>query len=156
MMDDRDKMEQLGMLMQQAKDLAKKYKQLTGKTFGITGEVAEYEAARLLGLTLLEAGHPGCDAVRPGDGGKIQIKGRVISRDDERGRRIGGIRLLHEWDKLLFVLLDEDYEPYEIYEADRKDVIAALAAPGSKARAERGALGVSKFKSISQLIWKHE
>jgi hypothetical protein len=52
------------------------------------------------------------------------------------------------------VLLDENFDAFEIHEADRAAVIAALSAPGSKARNERGALAVSKFKSIGQEVWR--
>ena len=38
-----------------AKDLAARYRKLTGKPLGITGEVAEFNAAKLLGLELAEA-----------------------------------------------------------------------------------------------------
>jgi len=55
---------------------------------------------------------------------------------------------------VLLVLLDENLDAKEIYEADRKPVIAALTAPGSKARNERGALAVSKFRSIGRRIWQ--
>jgi hypothetical protein len=54
------------------------------------------------------------------------------------------------------VLLDENFEAREIYEAERADVLKALAEPGSKARNERGALAVSKFKSIATLRWRRE
>src|SRR5438874_1729828 len=36
-------------LLQRAKLLAKEYYQLTGRPLGVTGEIAEYEAVRLLG-----------------------------------------------------------------------------------------------------------
>ena len=49
--------------------------------------------------------------------------------------------------------MDEALDATAIYEADRESVLVALAAPGSKARNERGALGVSKFKSIGKLVW---
>ena len=39
------------------------------------------------------------------------------------------------------------------YEADRLVLKQALKKPGSKARNDRGALAVSKFKSISKLVW---
>jgi hypothetical protein len=42
-------------LLAEAKKLAQEYRTLTGKPLGITGEVAEYEAARLLGVTLTPA-----------------------------------------------------------------------------------------------------
>jgi hypothetical protein len=44
--------------------------------------------------------------------------------------------------------LDEALDATAIYEADRELVIAALTAPGSRSRNERGALGVGKSKSI--------
>ena len=45
--------DQVLAILRQAKYLAQEYRQLTGKPLGITGEVAEYEAARILGLKLL-------------------------------------------------------------------------------------------------------
>jgi hypothetical protein len=51
------------------------------------------------------------------------------------------------------VVLDENLEASAIFEADRDVVIKALAAPGSKARNDRGALGLSKFRSIAKLRW---
>lgn len=53
----------------------------------------------------------------------------------------------------MLVLLDENFEARTIYEADRKAVVAALKAPGSKAHNERGALGVAKFKAIGRRVW---
>ncbi|MDX6405812.1 MAG: hypothetical protein QOH70_3267 [Blastocatellia bacterium] len=52
------------------------------------------------------------------------------------------------------VLLDYEFNATEIYEAQRENVEAALKAPGSKARNVRGALSVSKFKSIGTLRWQ--
>ena len=68
---------------------------------------------------------------------------------------MGRIRLDHEWDELMLVLLDADFEPVSIYQAMRSDVEAALMAPGSRSRNERGALGISKFKSIARLVWSN-
>ena len=51
------------------------------------------------------------------------------------------------------VLLDENFDAIAIYEADRNAVLAALSVPGSRARNERGALGVRKFKTIGKLRW---
>lgn len=44
--------ERLVELLGEAKRLAKEYRELTGRPLGITGEVAEYEAARLLEIEL--------------------------------------------------------------------------------------------------------
>ena len=42
-------------ILGEAKKLAREYRKLTGKPLGITGEVAEYEAARILGVELTDA-----------------------------------------------------------------------------------------------------
>jgi hypothetical protein len=51
------------------------------------------------------------------------------------------------------VIVDERFDAVEIYEAQRKKVLEALAAPGSKARNERGSLSVEKFKFIGKKRW---
>jgi hypothetical protein len=60
------------------KKLAGRYRVPTGKPLGITGEVAEYEAARLLELELIIARQAGYDAIRSQDGKitRYQVKGR--------------------------------------------------------------------------------
>ncbi len=143
-------------ILRDAKKLAQEYRGLTGKPLGITGEVAEYEAARILGIELTPARQEGYDAVENRDGfiRRLQIKGRCLQIDSKPGQRLGGIRTEKEWDAVILVLLDENLDATEIYEADRRAVVSALQAPGSKARNERGALAVSKFKSIGRLRWQ--
>lgn len=143
-------------LLAEAKKLAREYYALTGKPLGVTGEVAEYEAARILGIELTPARQAGYDAIEFCDGVKkrLQIKGRCLQEDCKPGQRLGSIRAEKDWDAVLMVLLDQEFEATEIYEAQRPDIIAALSAPGSKARNERGALGVNKFKSIGKLRWR--
>lgn len=142
--------EQIGNLIAKACDIAREYKRLTGKPLGITGEVAEYEAARILGLKLAAPRTPGYDA-RRGDR-CYQIKGRVIGKDSKPGQRLGSIRLDKEWDAVLLVILDDELQVKEIWEAERPDVETELAKPGSKAR-ERGALGLNAFKRIANRRW---
>ncbi|UUW70546.1 hypothetical protein [Pseudomonas oryzihabitans] len=143
-------------LLSQAKGLARRYKELTGKPLGITGEVAEYEAARLLGLELHSARQAGYDAteIRDGSPRRIQIKGRQVTSGNRRAGRMGAIDLRQEFDSVLLVLLDDDFNAYEMREASRGDVEAALARPGSKARNERGSLAIAQFKAISILRWR--
>ena len=142
-------------LLNQAKALARQYYALTGKPLGVTGEVAEYEAARILGVELAVARQAGYDATETVGGKvrKLQIKGRYLPKGCTPGQRIGSIRPAKEWDAVLMVLLDSTYSATEIWQAERTAVLAALAAPGSKARNERGALAVTKFKSIGRLRW---
>jgi hypothetical protein len=67
-------------ILRKAKVLARRYYKLTGKPLGITGEVAEYEAARLLRVQLTPARQAGYDAVerRNGNTRRLQIKGRCL------------------------------------------------------------------------------
>lgn len=55
---------------------------------------------------------------------------------------VGSIDIGKEFDAVLLVLLDHCLEAFEIYEADRPVVVAALVAPGSRARNERHAMAV--------------
>ena len=145
-------------ILREAKKLAQKYRALTGKPLGITGEVAEYEAARILGVELTPARQAGYDAIEKHNGSlrRLQIKGRCVLENCKPGQRLGSIDITKDWDSVLLVLLDEKFEAFEILEAPRAEVVAALAAPGSKARNERGALSMSKFKSIGSVRWRRE
>jgi hypothetical protein len=51
--------------------------------------------------------------------------------------------------------MDEDYEPYEIYEAERDDILEYVGK-SSSSRAKRGAMSVARFKIISRLAWTRE
>ncbi|MES1934473.1 hypothetical protein T35B1_17801 [Salinisphaera shabanensis T35B1] len=97
---------------------------------GIAGEVAEFEASELLGLELAGARQSGYDAIRA-DAGKniwVQIKGRVIPKGAKPGQRLGRMQLDKEWDTVLLVVLDQDYESKMIYKAERDAITAALTA----------------------------
>ena len=143
-------------ILREAKKLAKDYYCLTKKPLGITGEVAEYEAARILGVELTPARQDGHDAIERVDDGVrlLQIKARCLQPNCKPSQRLGSINVKKDWDAVLLVLLDADFEATEIYEADRDKVLKALSAPGSKARNERGQLGVGKFKAIAKLRWR--
>lgn len=118
--------------------------------------MAEYEAARLLGPRLTDGREAGFDAIEEHDGNvrRLQIKGRCLLSGCKPGQRMGSMGVAKEFDSVLLVLLDENFNATEIYEADRSAVLAALAAPGSKARNERGALPITKFKAIDRLRWQ--
>jgi hypothetical protein len=143
-------------ILREAKKLAQEYRVLTGKPLGITGEVAEYEAARLLGAKLTPARQAGYDAIEQAAGVSryLQIKGRCLLPGCKRSQRLGKIDITKRWNAVLMVLLDENFEALEIYEAKRAAILKALSVPGSKARNERGALAVTKFKAIGKLRWR--
>jgi len=143
-------------VLRQAKVLAQRYRALTGKPLGITGEVAEYEAARILGVRLTPARQSGHDAVEIVDGRErtLQIKGRCILPGAKKSQQTGSIDIEKAWDAVLLVLVDESFDAYIIYEAERDAVLKAILEPGSKGRNERWALSVSKFKGIGRERWK--
>ena len=145
-------LDSLNSVLEVAKLVAKRYYELTKKPLGITGEIGEYSAAKLLGLELCEARQDGYDATS-NDGRKIQIKTRRILSTTKLSQRLGSIDITKEWDSVLLVLLNEEFDPFEIYEVDRQAVEEAILEPGSKARNERGQLGIGKFKSIGTLLW---
>jgi len=139
------------------KPLAAEYYQLTGKPLGVTGEVAEYVAAKTLGLELAPPRTAGYDATRRKNGRKqhIQIKGRAYGKKAKPGQRLGTIKPGALCDIVLLVLLDNrTLEPLEMWKAPMAALRKRLAVPGSKARA-RGALGVSEFKKhcAARRVW---
>lgn len=139
-------------LIDQAKQLARQCREITGKPLGITGEVGEFTAAHLLNLQLTDARQPGYDAIAP-DGRRIQIKTRCILPSNRSSGRLGRINLDHEWDTVMLVLISNDFELISIHEAQRANIERELTKPGSKARNEKGALSISKFRSIASTIW---
>ncbi len=137
------------------KPLAAEYYRLTGKPLGVTGEIAEYVAAELLGLELAPPRTAGYDAIRRTPEGpvRVQIKGRAYGEKASRSQRLGTIKRGADCDTVLLVLLDNlTLEPREMWEAPYAAVEGRLATPGSKAR-ERGALGVPEFKKLAVRIW---
>lgn len=148
--------EELVRLLREAKALARRYYHATGKPLGVTGEVAEYEAHRLLGVALADVRQPGYDATaeRSDRTVRYQIKGRCFPARHRAGQRVGSLSLEKEWDAVLLVLLDLDFETREIWEATRVDLAPLLTAPGSKARTERGQLGVNQFTRVGRCVWR--
>lgn len=142
-------------LISEARRIAADYRRATGKTMGgVTGEVAENDAARLLHLELLKEKPGGYDAIGKGqrEGKKIQIKGRAIFDESKSGQRIGQLKVDQEWDSVVLVLMNEDFEPFEIYEAQRNIIMDAMGNKSSN-RSKRGAMSIAKFKNIAELVW---
>jgi hypothetical protein len=137
-------------LLSEIKALAVRYYDATGRPLGVTGEIAEYEATRILHLELAAVRQHGWDATRQSAVGveRLQIKGRRLP-----ATRVPSLNLEREWDTALLVLLDEGFNAVAIHEAPRAAVEEALVAPGSRARNERGQLSVGKFKAIGSQVW---
>ena len=147
---------ELESLVAEAKHLATRYYAITGKPLGVTGEVAEMEAARLLNLELAPARTAGYDAIdrRSGKARRIQIKGRAVDPARRYSGRCPSIKCGDLFDAVLLVLMDRaTLEPLEIWESDETRVAAKLSEPGSRSRNERNSMGLSQFRSIARLVW---
>jgi hypothetical protein len=145
-------LEQIGEVIAKAREVAFAYYRLTGKPLGITGEVGEYEAARLLDLTLAAAREAGYDAIDRRNR-KLQIKARAIPTGKKlTGLALGKIDVGKPWDAVIMILMDDEFRPTAIYEASRKAMVDALGETDSKSR-KRGVLRGTKFKSISEKVW---
>jgi len=146
-------------LISEARRLAAEFRRTTGKPLpGVSGEIAEHDAARLLDLELCKERPGGYDAIGRGkrEGYRVQIKGRVIFDEEKSGQRIGQLKLDKDWDCVVLVIMDENYEAVEIYEASREEVENALDEAASSNRKKRGAMTVARFKIISRLVWARE
>jgi hypothetical protein len=144
-------------LIAQARVLAAEYRRTMGKPLpGISNEIAEYDAVKLLQLKPKPEGEGGYDAVDPARGDRrIQIKSRTIFDESKSGQRLGQLKLDKDWDSVVLVLMDENYEPYEIYEAEREEIFEYLDK-SSSGRTKRGAMSVARFKIIGRLAWTRE
>ncbi|MGE0485878.1 MAG: hypothetical protein AB7Q81_17155 [Gammaproteobacteria bacterium] len=144
-------------LMAEARRLAAEYRRATGKTLAISGEIAVSDAINLLGLEPAPADADGYDVLRPAtscnEPRRLQVKARVVFDDSRRPHRLGQLKVDKEWDGVLLVLMDENYEAMEMYETDRAAVVDALeeATPN-----RRGTLSVARFRNIARLVWTRE
>jgi len=139
-------------LIGEARRIAAEYRRTTGKSLGISSEISKHDGCYLLGLEPVNEQVGGYDA-EDAEGNKIQIKGRVIFDESKSGQRLGQLKLEQDWDAVLLVLMDENFDTYEIYQAWRKDIIDALEEGN---RNKRGAMSVARFKNIAALVWTRE
>lgn len=142
-------------LMHETRQLAAKYRQATGSTLAVTGEIARFDVAKTLELNLIDDLTLGYDAIGTGDreGRRILIKGRVIFEDSKSSPRIGQIKTDGRWDNVVLVLFDDDYLPVEMYEATEEDIKEATESKSGATNKKRGVMSVAQFKKIGQLVW---
>ena len=146
-------------LMAQTRKLAADFRQMTGQPLPVTAEIANFDAARLLDLEIIQPPPGGYDAVglsSDREGLRYQIKGRAIFDEKKGGARLGQLKLEQPWDAVLLVLLDEQYEPFEIYDASREVIEESMAEAGESNRSKRGAMSVARFRRIARLAWCRE
>lgn len=145
-------------LISEARRIAAEYRRTTGKPLGISAEIARHDACTYLELEPHEdaIGYDamGLNGVR--EGLRFQIKGRAIFDEKKGGQRLGQIKVDQNWDKILLVLMDEDFETTEIYEASREDMLDDIEEVGASNRTKRGAMSVARFKRLARLVWSND
>lgn len=145
-------------LISEARRIAADYRRATGKPLGISAEIACHDACTYLGLEPHDdaIGYDAIGLNGEREGKHFQIKGRAIFDEKKGGQRLGQIKVEQDWDKILLVLMDEDFETTEIYEASRNDMLEELDEAGKSNRQKRGAMSVARFKRLAHLVWNRE
>lgn len=141
-------------LMNETRRLAASYYQTTLQTLPVTNELARHDAVTLLALNSPAKVSMGVDAVK--EGRHYQIKGRVVLPEQSSQPRIGQLNFQGEWDQVLLVIYNADYQPREILMADRDSIQTAINTTKSEKRKARGALSVAKFRNIASTVWNWE
>ena len=145
-------------LISEACRIAAEYRRATGKPLGISAEIARHDACTYLKLEPQEDAI-GYDAIGLKDereGVRFQIKGRAIFDEKKGGQRLGQIKVDQDWDNILLVLMDEEFETTEIYQASREKLLDDIDEAGSNKRKKRGAMSVARFKHLAQLVWNKD
>jgi len=145
----------LDKLMDETRRLATEYRRSTGSTLPVSAELAKFDAISLLGLRSLEEPESGVDALRDTEQGveRIQIKGRVIFDPKKTGQRVGQLNFDANWDVVLLVMMDENYQSTAIYSISKSQLLKVLAEQQDGKNNSRGALSVKKFQAIAEQVW---
>jgi hypothetical protein len=135
-------------LVERIANLACLYRQRFRKSLGVTAEIGEYKAAKLLNLKLEQGNiNKGFDA-RDAKGNRVQIKTRVYVRKSERT----GLFNNCDFDYALLVLLSNEYEVIEIHRAERKAVVKEL----KKQTYSRPSIPINRFKKIGKPVYRKD
>jgi len=145
-------------LISEARRIAAEYRRATGKPLGISAEIARHDACTFLELEPHEdaTGYDARGLTGEREDLRFQIKGRAIFDEKKGGQRLGQIKIDQDWDKILLVIMDEDFETTEIYEASRDVILENIEDSNSGNRQKRGAMSVARFKRFAQLVWNKD
>jgi len=144
-------------LIEQTRKLAAEFRRTTGTMLPVSGEIARHDVSHHLDLELNKENTAGFDAIgrNEREGLRIQIKSRVVGDSVKPGHRIGQLNPDGDWDLVILSLMDDEFEPLEMYQASREEIFDAVQDASSK-RKKRGAISVAKFKIIGKLVWTRE
>lgn len=141
-------------LINETRRLAAEFKRTTGTMLPVSGEIARYDVSHHLDLTLSEDHNSGYDAIgnNERDGLRVQIKSRVIGDSVKSGHRVGQLNPNGNWDIVILSLMDDQFEPIEMYQLSREEIVKTLNTSSKK----QSTISVAKFKIISELVWTRE
>ena len=144
-------------LIEETRKLAAEFRRTTGTMLPVSGEIARHDVSHHLGLELNKDQGSGFDAIGKNEreGLRVQIKSRVVGDCVRPGTRIGQLNPDGDWDLVILSLMDDEFEPLEMYEASRDEIEQAIQG-SSNSRKKRGAISVAKFKIIGKLVWTRE
>ena len=131
--------------------LAVRWKKATDRSLGITGEVGEHLACKLMGWSLAVHLQAGWDATDT-QGNRIQIKSRVLQNDRDLSPTMGTLDLRKEWDQAALVVMNDHFQVQAIWLAEGQ----AARVSQDKCRNPRGeakGLAIKAFKKISRQVW---
>ena len=141
--------------MDETRRLAAEYRRSTGSTLPVSAELAKFDAIHLLGLRALDEPMSGVDALRDTEQGveRVQIKGRVIFDAKKTGQRVGQLNLDADWDEVVLVMMNEDYQCTAIFSVSKTQLLVVLDEQQEGKNNARGALSVKKFQAIAEQVW---
>ncbi len=140
----------LEKLMEQTRKLAAEYRDKTGQTLPVSSELAHFDVQTIFHLNPPEVVEQGIDFVGGKDfeGKRIHIKSRVIFDEARSNHRLGQFNQKANWNYVILVIYDAEYQVHEIFGIDRAILLEAIDS-GNK----RGAVSVNKFKAIGECLW---
>jgi len=141
-------------LIDETRRLAAEFKRTTGTMLPVSGEIARYDVSRHLDLTLDNDPSSGFDAIGNNvrEGLRVQIKSRVVGDSVKSGHRLGQMNPNGNWDIVILSLMNDEFEPLEMYQLSRERAIEVLNSTGKK----NNSISVAKFKIIGELVWSKE
>jgi len=141
-------------LINETRRLAAEFKRATGTMLPVSGEIARYDVSHHLDLTLSNDHSCGYDAIgnNQREGLRVQIKSRVIGDSVKSGHRLGQLNTKGNWDIVILSLMDDEFEPLEMYQLSRSETIEALSGTSKKS----STISVAKFRILGELVWTRE
>jgi hypothetical protein len=145
-------------LIAQARILAAEYRETMGRPLpGISNEIAEHDAMRLMQLQPAPKDAVGYNAIDPARNDlRIQIKSRAVLDESKSNPRLGQLNINQDWDSVVLVIMNDKYMPVEIFEAYRDELEEAVYEAKANSRAKRGAMTIGRFKKLARLAWSEE